>query len=80
MRRAVSDLVAVVRDDHGMAPRRHHPGIKTDIAQLGRAPFGGRLAIGLVGGVGRDALDAQQLKEAGKRLVAGRIEACQHLV
>ena len=74
------DLGPVVRHHHGMAGGGNDAGVEADIAQFRRAPLGGRLAALGIGGIGGDALDAQQLKKARKRGVLRLVQGRQHLV
>ena len=56
--------LAVVRDDHRMAGRRNDFGLREADVRKGRgAPVGGLAAMVLIGRIGRDAFDPQEIEQ-----------------
>ena len=80
VRRARCALVLVVGDDHRMPRGRHDARVEPEVAQLVGAPVGRLLAARLVGRVGRDAFDTQQLEQPRQRRIARIVQRRQHLV
>ena len=64
--------------DHRLAAGRLDAGLKADIAQVLGAPFGGSDAGRVIGGIGGDARDAQELEQAIERRLAPCCEMIEH--
>jgi hypothetical protein len=70
IKQEVRAAFATVRHHHRVAGRRALRGVEANGFQILHQPRGGGVAIGLVGGIGRDRRDAQQRHQA----VEGGIE------
>ncbi len=78
VRRALGDAAPVVPDDHGVTGRRPHRCLEANVLERFGAPLSGGCTRFLVGRVGRDARDAQELEQALGRVSLGTVERLEN--
>ena len=66
-------------DDHRLATRRLDARLKADVAQVLGAPFRRLDARGVIGWIGGDARDAQELEQPIERSLAPGCEVIEHV-
>ena len=65
-------------DDHRLSGRVLDPGLKADLMQAVRAPFGGGDAGCVISGIGGDTRDGQELKQPVERSLPLDGEVIEH--
>jgi hypothetical protein len=65
-------------DDHRLSARLLDPGLKADLTQTARTPFGGVNAGCMISGIGGDARDGQELEQPVERSLPLDGEVIEH--